>query len=112
MDSFEKANILLESKLSSEQLTDWKRDQCFTVIGQCSGDSYRLYCGGVYRFRSGGKGYTIQVWHSCCFHFHNFLYAHLPPHDLVLTAKLMLETDEAAFCRAAWGRWVAPLAIL
>ncbi len=110
MDSFGKANVLLESKLSLEQLTDWKRAQCFSVIGQCSGDSYRLYCGEVLRFHSDRKGHTTQVGRNC-FHFQNYPH-NGPPHDLILTAKLMLETDEAAFCRAVWGRWLPPLAIL
>lgn len=82
-----KARELLIAHLPPEQLKDFKRSGCFTVVGNKTGTTYRLGSGVV---RTHDAIFCIGP-----------VDAGLPRDDRVLTQKWLLETDEEKFLKIA-----------
>ena len=82
-----KARELLIAHLPPEQLKDFKRSGCFTVVGNKTGTTYRLGSGVV---RTHDASFCIGP-----------VDAGLPRDDRVLTQKWLLETDEEKFLKIA-----------
>jgi len=85
-----KARELLIAHLPPEQLKDFERSGCFTVVGNKTGTTYRLGSGVV---RTHDASFCIGP-----------VDAGLPRDDRVLTQKWLLETDEEKFLKIA-NRW-------
>jgi hypothetical protein len=82
-----KARELLIAHLPPEQLKDFERSGCFTVVGNKTGTTYRLGSGVV---RTHDASFCIGP-----------VDAGLPRDDRVLTQKWLLETDEEKFLKIA-----------
>ena len=82
-----KARELLIAHLPPEQLKDFERSGCFTVVGNKTGTTYRL-----------GSGVVTTHDASFCI---GPVEAGLPRDDRVLTQKWLLETDEEKFLKIA-----------